>query len=511
MREVEQFEYDPKLARAVGRYLGDRIDFATRVILPPYELWDFITPEAEKEIRKGTGQPAEASQLLYYFCLAHRKMDPGFFPPQDLCMLLANLANTSGGWRPSQVTIEDIRLLPAAILLAGRDWKICLPPSSEAYRERLNSLLKPDLLSEKPESPDRATVYLGGDPRQMEMAEEARKSHPAYYLTNWDFLGVKGNEYYRRYWLENAGISGVLQIPRPGRQGISIYPAIIKSGGESASIRMAQIRELKVGDGTLDQAFAVSLLTDNPDGINSVDVKKPDIEANPACNLTPAFWITGAAGTDKAQMIRLGECAQIIRCQVTRTKYQDTYQEEFGAQPNGYFIAREAGMSALEPQCGFLLDEAGEQVSLEFKRKDNQYKYLLKANDIMFSFRGTSASLGKVGFVDHEPEIPSVTGTAFYIIRPLGTVHPLWLYWQLQTGELREEILSRSSGTSMLNISVEDTRNLPIRRPEPAELEEIIETYMRITTQMRALSKASKIISAEVKTLKKIRAEMHQM
>lgn len=502
MRQVELFKFDPELSRAVSHYLGERIDFSSRVLLPPYELLDFITPEAEKEIRKRTGRPASASQLLYYFCLAHRKMDPAFFPPQDLCMLLANLACSSGGGFPAQVTIEDIRLLPAALLLAGRNWQLCLPPSSEAYRERLTRLLMPDLFSKMPESPDRPTVYLGGDPRQREMTNTAKKIHPAYYLTNWDFLGVKGNEYYRRYWLENAGIFGVLQIPRPGRQGISIYPAIIKSGGESPNIRMAQIRELKSGDGTMDQAFATSLLTGEPDGANSLDVKKTDIKANPACNLTPAFWITETTGTDKAQLTRLGDCAQIIRCQVSRTKSLESYQEKFGSQPNGCFIAREAGISALEAHCGFLTDDAGDQVCLEFKRKDNQYKYLLKANDIMFSFRGTTASIGKVGFVDHDPENPSVTGTAFYIIRPLGSVNPIWLYWQLQTEEMRKEILSRSSGASILNISVDDTRNLPIRIPKSTELEKILEAHARISTQMRAMSNASKIISAEVKALK---------
>lgn len=490
MNTEKIFRYDSPTQKAVSWLIYAQKGFAEADSKEPGDLLQLFSPDFLGLCVYGAGKSISTANALFYLLLEHRRFMPSFYPPHDICLSLANLIKA--GPDTGHLLVLDARLLPPAILLAGSGWEVALPKAAHPLKEMLVASFKDASFVELPEKPGNKVTVLAGDPRAC--LEEGRgnflrEAEMAVCLTNWDFLGVKTNESYRRYWMEKSGVSGILQLSRLKRQGSSSYPAILRISHDVPNlVRMARIGKVETGADALNQEELLSLMSNEPDGINSLDVARQAINANPACNLTPALWLKIKSLSSSDSSINLGKCFQIIRCQLKRAKIADNLDIRFGPQQDGSYIVKEVGMAALQAQCGILLDGFGETVSLEFKRRNSEYKYLLRKNDIIFAFRGTTESLGKVGFVDQDPRNPTITGTAFYLLRSLGEINPVWLFWYLQSGDVRNIILSRASGATMLNISVEDIGSLPIRMPREEELAKVLSLHSEMAQNTNAIS-----------------------
>lgn len=468
--------------------------------------WDSFSKETLKKFESFAGGKADPCLFLYYLLMGLRKIDPELFPPHDITMLLANLIQAQ--YPPSSVCVYSGDLLAAGILLLSKGWNLRVgrmkwEPQVKLLREMMPEAKIDHLFLDK-----EVDVLLATSSHFMHRARrehEIRDIAETYFLLDtWDFLGVRSNEYLRRSWLERNALFGVIQLPRLKRQGWNYYSAILQYNQNSASqIRMVNLESADSGEAMLDQQLAISLMLNPPDNKSSVDVSISELKQDPICNLTPSIWLR-KRNLPEVRGLRLGEYAQIIRCQLPRKKFKESEPLEYGMSEDGSSIVREVGMAALEPESGFLLPESGDQVSISFKSEAIESKYRLKENDIIFSFRGTQESLGRVGFVDQEPEMTTITGPAFCIIRTLGKVDPKWLYWALQTDEVRANILSRSSGKSLLNISTNDIKDLMIRLPEESREENsILDLHEEISKEIAVISQAMSKLGKNTKLIKR--------
>lgn len=190
----------------------------------------------------------------------------------------------------------------------------------------------------------------------------------------------------------------------------------------------------------------------------------------------------------------VGDCAEILRCQVRRTKHD---LEEFREKG---FTAREAALPSLQSDCGFVLDHMGDHVVFPVWR-ENHGKYLLRANDILFVFSGHPNSIGHVGFVDHEPPEPTVCGTAFCIIRPNNRVNPVWLYWRLKSAETRNFVRSMADNH---HFSISKIKTIPFRSPRSGELDRLFESHAILSAACGQISNSMDLIAKDMEELKNI-------
>lgn len=457
-------------------------------------------------IKYAAGENISAAESLYYLLMENRRVNANLFQPHDLVLLLANLINSAH--EPGKLALLDKQLLPAAVLLAGQGWKIGLPESLREVARALANLFPAGEWEVTPPQPENGMIILGGDPRIHQdfiknFTNLVRASDAAFFLTGWDFLGVKSHEYRRRFWLDKLNLSACLQIPRIKRQSATLHPAIICCSGKPVKlVRLARIEKVERGDGSLDQEKAISLFKMKPDASAALEVEKDVLLKEPLCKLTPAFWLTQLKRPRSGDLhSKLSDFAQVIRCQLAREKIAMNSGDVHGQQNNGEFIAREINMSDFLAPAALVLPDSGVPVRLTFKRIDSQYKYLLKKGDLIFSFRGTVESTGKVGLVEFEPANPSITGTAFYILRPLRPEDSVWLFWYLQSREARENILARTSGNTMLNINIDDVRDMPVAVPSEQVKEELCQRHAKIVKDVEHVAAAMRRIKLQMKDI----------
>jgi restriction endonuclease S subunit len=117
-----------------------------------------------------------------------------------------------------------------------------------------------------------------------------------------------------------------------------------------------------------------------------------------------------------------------------------------------------------------------------------QSKYLIKTGDILFSFRGTGATLGRVGLVSKIDEMdgPAVAGMSLAIIRP--HVNGIWLYYWLSQGRIREYFLSMASGSQLIALNLSAVRTLVLPTPTAAAIEAVHARHaeiVRLDAEMR--------------------------
>lgn len=465
-----------------------------------------ITSETPKQFDDMARKNIHPAIAMYYLMMALRKIDPELFPPHDICLLFANLIQAQ--YDPSCLQLVGKGLFPAALLLASRGWEISLSPLRWFPGRQMRNLMQDVKFNMMP-GIDAENILLSTSRRHMGLGRQGQtlmnNIRGAFFLETWNFLGVKSNEDMRRFWLEKNSLSCVLQLPRLKRQAWNYYSAILQSRNvPSREIRMVNIEQSKTGEASLNQTHALSLILDAANNKSSLDVSIDELKQDPICNLTPSIWLR-KWNTPEIDGLRLGDCAQIIRCQLPRKKHKDLTSMEYGLQPDGSSIVREVGMAALQDESGFLLAESGDKVSINFKSEVMESKYCLKINDIIFSFRGTQESLGKVGFVDQKPEMNTISGPAFCIIRPNGKMDPRWLYWHLQSEQVRANILTRSSGKSLLNISTNDIKDLVIQQPKTQmELDWILEKHESISKEIISISNSIRELRRQIGQLKKV-------
>lgn len=460
-----------------------------------------------------------ACEAVYYLLMLSRERLPQFFPVHDLCLLAANLLRPSLKSCPNLVLL-DWEMLPSAVLAAGCGASITLPPYPAEEKDaalKLATILRHYLPEAQWQLCDNQPLcdclVLGQHPlahgeRNSRFLESLKDISGGLLYTAWDFLGVKLHAHTRSLWIKSGLIRGVLQLPRPRRQRAALYPALIElaKADTCRKIRLARIPDWGIGPGSLDQVQASSLLAEHaPAAGDFLDISPEELAKDGLFNLSPNAHLTRQAGQQIRGGLTLRQCVQVLRCQVPRKRLEDLElealqsqdQDWLGEYPDGTFLCREVSLGELDPLTGFLEEQSGNVVRLPLTLLGKQGKYVLQSGDILFAFRGTSSSVGQVGFVEDEGA-PGITGQTLCILRCLPETDPVWLYHYLQRPKVREQIRSKASGRNLLTINLESIRELPISLPSQAEIDEINAEHRIIAERMSAMAGLRRDIRASL-------------
>lgn len=479
---------------------------------------------------------------IYYLLMEYRSLAPAYFPVHDICLLMANAlaraeARAQGGPEAAApVVLLDWGLLPVAALLAqwlpGGPREFFLPPApletgsadriARCLGERLpNSRWHTAEEGDAALSPARAAGRWqgadprGGLPRGAVIVAKDPLAHGAadprflerlagigggVLLSSWDFLGVRIHAHTRSQWLGAGLLGGIAQLPRPRRQGATGYPAVItlRPADPGVSLRLARVSAIQPGPGSLEQKEVMALLEDAPKPGLSMDLDPAAPARDGLFSLSPATWLTPPLAAPPGRTLRA--FAQVLRCQLARERLPGppaweelvevvdgepvfAWHDGFGETGDGAFVAREVSLGELDAMTGFVDEQRGNVVRVALNPLGKQGKYLLQANDIVFAFRGTAQSVGKVGFAE-ELGAPAITGQSMCIIRALPDMDPVWLYYYLQREEVLAFIRSRASGASLLTVNLESIRDIPVAFPGRQEIDDINLQHRKISENM---------------------------
>lgn len=510
------FLYDDDLAAAAGAWARPFLpDFDDRA-LPLSTLADLL---GDLDSLEGVFEGDAPAEYIYYTLMAYRRFAPGFFPVHDLCLLMGNMLRerlAGQGAQQGPVTLLDWGLLPVAVLLAqdappgGREF--LLPPggleaeSAERIVRHLDRRLPGSRwrLTEAAHEVPAGAWVLAEDPLGHCMADARFLERLAgisggAVLSSWDFLGVRIHAHTRSQWLATGLMDGIVQLPRPRRQSATEYPAVIalRAPAPGAPLRLAQVAAIQPGPGSLDQKGTLTLLAGPPKAGASMELDAGAPARDGLFTLSPATWLTPPLAAPQGRTLRA--FAQVLRCQLPRERleeapawYEETveggelvqvWHDGFGEAPDGEYIAREVSVSEFDPMTGFVDEYRGNIVKVPLNPLGRQGKYLLRPNDIVFAFRGTALSVGKVGFVE-EVGAPAITGQSMCIIRALPAMDPVWLYYYLQQEDVVGFIRSRASGSSLLTVNLESIRDIPVDFPYQWEINDINEEHRKISETM---------------------------
>ncbi|MBD5557061.1 MAG: hypothetical protein HDQ92_00395 [Desulfovibrio sp.] len=488
----------------------------------------------------------------YYTLMEYRSVAPGYFPVHDLCLLMANVLATrltAQGVAPVPVTLLDWGLLPVAVLLAGaqspagRDFLLPPAPLEGDSARRLISHLGRRLPASRWQirgegqelSP--GAWLLAKDPlahctADSRFLERLAGIGGGVLLSSWDFLGVRIHAHTRSQWLGAGLIGGVLQLPRPRRQSVTDYPALLtlRPPAPELPLRMARIPSIQPGPGSLDQETALALLDGAPRVGASMELDAAAPARDGLFTLAPATWLTPPLAAPEGRTLRA--FAQVLRCQLPRERLEEAiawrefigmedgeaifeWHDAFGEAPDGKYVTREISIGEFDPMTGFVDEHGGNPVKVALNPLGKQGKYLLQANDIVFAFRGTAQSVGKVGFVEELGQ-PAITGQSLCIIRALPEMDPVWLYYYLQQKDVVDFIRSRASGSNLLTVNLESIRDIPVAFPYRWEIDEINEEHRKISenmvrvTQLRRESQDAQMRIYDVRRRAEQRREQEQ-
>ncbi|MBD5646064.1 MAG: hypothetical protein HDQ89_00025 [Desulfovibrio sp.] len=509
--------YDPveaETARTVALQYGHEGEARELPLRSLAELLDHLELFGEDV----AGQPDNGA--TYYMLMEYRSVAPGYFPVHDLCLLMANILATRPAAQavpPVPVTLLDWGLLPVAVLLAGalspagRDFLLPPAPMEGDSAGRLIGHLTKRLpgsrwrLRGEGEEMPPGTWLLAKDPlahctADSRFLERLAGIGGGVLLSSWDFLGVRIHAHTRSQWLAAGLIGGALQLPRPRRQSATEYPAVLtlRPPDPRLPLRLARVPSIQAGPGSLDQEAALALLDGAPRLGASMELDATAPARDGLFTLAPATWLTPPLAAPQGRTLRA--FAQVLRCQLPRERLEQAlawrefigiedgeaifeWHDAFGEAPDGKYVAREISIGEFDPMTGFVDEYGGNPVKVALNPLGKQGKYLLQANDIVFAFRGTAQSVGKVGFVEELGQ-PAITGQSLCIIRALPDMDPVWLYYYLQRKDVVDFIRSRASGSNLLTVNMESIRDIPVAFPYPWERDEINQEHRKISENM---------------------------
>jgi len=484
---LDLFGYKPDLAGAVAVAVCTKPPWTVDTARP----LDWIASILDS-IDLVSEEGASPFEVVYYALMAGRKALPSFFPVHDICLLAANLL-LSRLAKGQPLVLLDWGMLPVAALVAQAGVSVTLPANAAEGEERAIASLVKRLRGYLPKTewntPKDETalpegcLVLGQHPlqhgeRDPRFLEKLKGISGGIFYASWDFLGVKIYAHTRSLWLKNGLLRSVFQLPRPRRQTAAEYPALVELGvsDPKRKLRMARVAAWGAGPGALDQSAAVALLV-GPLPVESkdaLDISPETVAQDGLFDLSPSAHLArqkeGGPDTPSVDRVTLRQCAKVLHCQLPREKLdEETIKglwlrsdgENWGEGEEGSFIAREVALAELDPLTGFLNEKDGNIVQLQLTLLGKQGKYVLKANDILFVFRGASSSIGKVGFVEDEGLL-AIAGRTMCVIRCLPGIEPVWLYYYLQKQSVRDWVRARASGNTLLTINLESIRDMPI-------------------------------------------------
>ncbi|BAH74950.1 restriction endonuclease subunit S [Solidesulfovibrio magneticus] len=177
---------------------------------------------------------------------------------------------------------------------------------------------------------------------------------------------------------------------------------------------------------------------------------------------------------------KLGEVADVIRCQLPRTRT---------GGKDGWILCREVTQADFEPISGIVSGGSGD-IWVELDPSGKQKKYLIRNNDVLFSFRGTGETLGQAGLYIGQNEERVVCGQSLCIIRPKA-IDGLWLYYFMRRRAARESLLAKSCGNRLMTINLNDLRDVLVEMSSDEEVDKIHAKHKRISsiyTEIQELS-----------------------
>ncbi|MDE5831494.1 MAG: hypothetical protein K2H64_00640 [Desulfovibrio sp.] len=483
------FEYNQRLDDAVASLIRSP-EFADLSAAEDYlKALDAKTLEI---LAEASGAPPSTAVVAYYLLMNNRSWINWSFAWHDLEFLLANIL-TKRGCEGGSVALTEWSALPAALLLATRGWKVFLPPPERhTISEHILREIVPAGEWREATAADLENCFVIGEDRRFIRQEWRRfdynsfmSAREAWLWTTWSALGAQSSAFLRERHTREFGLVSVLQLPRPRRQRLPIYPAMTgyaKDGGEL--IRMARIKGRGSGLVQVDQYEALESLFGAPKDGMSVDIPRLEPGKDGSWNLTPAAWLQKESAGAIRSDTTLSHCASIIRCQIIRERPE----ENVSSSRDPYVAARtvrEASMMDLDPVTNFLRADCGYDVVHDLRDPDEIRKYALRKGDILFPFKGSSGSLGRVGFVPAEPEKPTIVSPAICVIRAHPEIDPVWLFWFMNWPATREALVSRAVGGQSLTINIKDLRTLPILKPTQEELDAVLQKHDALLSGMK--------------------------
>ena len=169
---------------------------------------------------------------------------------------------------------------------------------------------------------------------------------------------------------------------------------------------------------------------------------------------------------------KLGEVVDVIRCQLPRQRI---------GERKGWLLCWEATQADFGAVSG-LVDDVSGKAWVELDPGGKQQKYLVRNNDVLFSFRGTGGkegTLGQVGLYVGKDGKNVVCGQSICIIRS-KTIDPLWLYYFMRSDDIRENLLAKACGSRLMTINLNDLRDILIKMPCDEEIDKIHEKHSRV-------------------------------
>jgi len=443
------------------------------------------------------------AEFLFYLLVQIGRRRPALFPVPDLCLAAFNILAARHNLAESRLVCLDLGLWPTAVLASGWGAKIA-PPLSAQGKSWPEHFCPANLTDDRN---TKEALVLGRDPVKLiedhpSMLDDLSQARGGIVFCYWDFLGVNLHSYARSQWLDYGLIRTLIQFPRPSRQGVIYYPALIETrpgpqepDSERPKIRLADVRAQTPGPGGLSQAEVLRLTLDPADGEKSIDVTTQELTRHEGLDCTPRRLLASPKGPGE---LPLTDCTRLIRCQLPRVKPTPNQDE------SSYFSCREISLSHLDELTGFVKPGAGQPVWFKYfnpNTKDGQY--LLKRHDILMCFRGTEATIGRVGFVAEEPNEREhlISGQSLCLIRTKN-IDSVWLYYYLRREQIRQRILSRSSGSSMLTVNLGDLRELAIAQPGSTQTAVIGQKHLKLLSLTAEIRKLYAEAEAEI-------AEMH--
>ena len=456
-----------------------------------------------KEYRNPPGCPSEGlsrAEFLFYILMQVGRKRPGLFLTPDLNLAMFNLLAARHCLNACRLVCLDLGLLPVALLASGMEARVALPPID-------NFKSWPDWLFPVLRSQDRSwlgAIILGRDTLKLtsdnpELPQKLVEAAGGLFFSYWDFLGVNLHDQVRKKWLTANILRSIIQLPRPRFQTVVYYPAFIETGRvEPGQVRVAAVKENRRGSGGLSQTEVLRVVLEAPDGKNSQDVPPESLTDQHRTDFTPRRFLVNQPNTEMAP---LKEYAKLIRCQLQRTKLTPDELADPELSRDG--ICREITFPNLDEKTGFLKPGSGNWIRLQRVVSPlSLSNFLLRAHDILISFRGTEATIGRVGLVNAQPQAPCITGQSLCIVRPdKKMVDPTWLYHYLRREETRQKVLSHSTGSSMLTVNTGDLAQLPIPCPGAEEVEACREQHEDVQQLMDEIHRLYALVENKMQNL----------
>jgi len=488
---------------------------------------------------------------LYYILMCIRNIYPNLFPSHDLCFFAAEqLHKQIKEYLPKIPSVEesptkgnlnkilfDMELLPILILAIKSIpdlimYANCNSSNYEQYTkesiENLNTLFpdcdfqcsdqnKERILKNAWVLLQNSKIHYDLDNNYLKVLQNIRGG---VVLASWNFLGANVHSNDRELWVKSGLLQKIVQLPRPKRQKVSAHPCLITLGmmDTKSNIDLFHIQgnlmEYVNHNNELIKTHSSSSLPE-PYTVESINISPDAILKNAICNLTPAYYLAESKvlNTSSIKMqTSLRDVAHVLRYQDTRIRIDNSFLVK---DKNSSSVLREITLKELDPMTGFIDRFGG---ALVMKKSGIKSKYIIQPNDIVFAYRGSRNSIGKVGFADkyilpnkimdtstnaHSTkhiQTYAITSASLCIIRPFN-IDAIWLYYFLQKISVQELLCSKASGSHLLTLNIENIRNTPIQIPNQEEVEFVNKEFNAIALEMEEINIKKDTISMSLERL----------